>query len=224
MEAFRTVAIVPMKSLALAKTRLSGELTSSQRAALSRNLLRRVLRALADPIPGLSDGSPVESAWVVGGDPDIREVSEKEGALWYEEEGSDINQTLWVAFQRAFATGKAALFLPGDLPFIKPRDIYSMVGASPHFKNVTLAPARQGGGTNGILVPPDLPRPFPPLLGPESFKRHLAQATALGISVAICYSPGLAFDLDTFDDLKAYEYLEPGIVEKLVEGKIEATE
>ena len=210
-----TVAIVPMKPLPLAKTRLSSELTPLQRVALSRNLLRRVLRAIVGPFPGLPGDSVVESVWVVGGDPDVRQVAEEEGATWHEEEGSDINDTLWNAFRRVFDSWKAALFLPGDLPFLKPRDIYGMVGASGHLKNVTLAPARQGGGTNGILVPPDLPQPLRPLLGPNSFRRHLSQATSSGISVAIYYSPGLAFDLDTHEDLKVYEYMEPGLLEKL---------
>ena len=208
-----------MKPLASAKTRLSSGLTPSERVALSRNLLRRVLRAISGFDRGRPVDSLVESTWVVGGDPEIRQVAEEEGATWYEEEGSDINDTLWLAFQRAFYAGKAALFLPADLPFLKTRDVHSMVGASGHLKNITLAPARQGGGTNGILVLPDMPHPFRPLLGPESFKRHLAQATSLGLSVAIYYSPGLAFDLDTFDDLTAYEYMEPGLFRKLTEGE-----
>ena len=217
MEASTTVAIVPMKSLVQAKTRLSEELTLPQRMALSRNLLRRVLRATVGPASGVAGDSPVESVWVVGGDAAIRDIARDEGALWYEEEGADINDTLWLAFQRAFSSCRAALFLPGDLPFLKPHDVYSLVSASGRLKNVTLAPARQGGGTNGILVPPDLAQPFRPLLGPDSFRRHLSQATELGLSVAICYSPGLAFDLDTFDDARAYEYMEPGFMEMLTE-------
>ena len=215
LEASRTVVIVPMKPLAQAKTRLSRELTPPQRVALGLNMLRRVLRAVVGLGAGLSGDSPVEEVWVVGGDPDISRVAWEEGATWYEEQGTDINESLWLAFQRAFDSGKAALFIPGDLPFLKPRDIYSIVGASGHLKNVALAPARQGGGTNGILVPPHLPQPFRPLLGPDSFKRHLAQAVSTGLSVVIYYSQGLACDLDTPRDLKAYEYMEPGLLAKL---------
>ena len=211
-----TIAIVPMKPLALAKTRLSGELTPAQRAAISRNMLRRVLQAVVGL--GLGKDSPVEDVWVVGGDPDIDRIATKEGAKWLEEEGNDINESLWLAFRRAFDSGKAALFMPGDLPFLKPKDVYGMVGASGRLKNVTLSPARRSGGTNGILVPPDLPQPFHPLLGPNSFKRHLAQAVSLGVSAAIYHSPGLAFDLDTAEDLRAYEFMEPGLLDKLTEG------
>ncbi len=34
--------------------------------------------------------------------------------------------------------------------------------------------------------------------------------------MAICYSPGLGFDLDTVDDLETYEQMEPGLLERLV--------
>ncbi len=210
---------MPMKPLALAKTRLSGEdLSHSQRRALTCNLLVRVLRAVAEAV---QSAPTVEDTWVVGGDPHIRRAAEAEGATWYEEEGSDINETLCRAFGRAFQRGKAALFLPGDLPFLKARDVLSMAGASKHLRNVTLAPARQGGGTNGLLVPPGLPHPFPTLLGPDSFRRHLSQAASLGLSVAICYSPGLACDLDTFEDLRVYEHVEPGLLKKLSRGRPE---
>ena len=209
------VAVVPMKPLVQAKSRLAEDLTPDQREALSRNLLRRVLRALVGRVPGLSKESNVDSVWVVGGDPDVSRIASEEGAAWSEDDGSDINDTLWRAFQRIFAARKAALYVPGDLPLLKTQDVYGMVRASGHLRNVTLAPARQGGGTNGILVLSDLPKPFRPQLGPDSFKRHLRQATGIGVSVAIYYSPGLGFDLDTNEDLRAYEYIEPGFLERI---------
>ena len=216
MDTTGTVAIIPMKPLGQAKSRLSQELTSPQRMALSLNLLRRVLQAAMGLSPGSPLGSTLEKVWVVGGDEDIQRVAVAEGASWFEEEGTGLNETLWLFFQRAFEERKSALYLPGDLPLVKPRDVGEMLSASRHLRNVTLAPARQGGGTNGILVPPQLSFPFKPALGPDSFRRHLRQAVDLGVSVAICYSPGLAFDLDTFDDLKAYEYMEPGFLETVM--------
>jgi 2-phospho-L-lactate guanylyltransferase len=205
-----------MKPLAQAKTRLSGQLTQAHRVALSRNLLRRVLKALAGPVPGLAEASALEGVWVVGGDAEVEQVAWEEGADWYPEEGSDVNESLERAFRRALASGRAALFVPGDLPFLKPRDVHAFVVSAGHLKNVTLAPARYGGGTNGILVVPGLSRSFQPMLGPESFKRHLSQASSSGISVAIYYSAGLALDLDTLEDLRSYEYMEPGLLQKLI--------
>jgi 2-phospho-L-lactate guanylyltransferase (CobY/MobA/RfbA family) len=104
--------------------------------------------------------------------------------------------------------------LPGDLPFIKPSDVINLIRSSGRRNNITLAPARRDGGTNGILVPQGVF--FAPELGQRSFAKHLAQAARMEVSVAICYSPGLGFDLDTVDDLETYEKMEPGLLERLV--------
>ena len=218
MKAPGTVAIIPMKSLDQAKTRLSSELTASQRIAVVRNMLRRVLWAVNGLGPIFGEASAMDGVWVVGGNVEVGRVANEEGAEWLEDEGADINESLWTAFQRAFGADKASLFLPGDLPFLKSKDVWAMVGASGRLKNVTLAPARQGGGTNGILVPAGLNKPFRPLLGPESFRRHLSQAATSGISVSIYYCQGLAFDLDTSVDLKFYESIAPGLLKELIEG------
>ena len=199
--ASQVVAIVPMKSLATAKSRLSVKLSARQRRALGLNLLRRVLRAVGD--------SPVDDVWVVGGDDDVAKVAQEEGAAWLEEEGSDLNETLWWAFNRAFQQGKAAFYLPGDLPFLKPEDVRGMVEASGRLRNVVLSPSRCQGGTNGILVARDML--FKPMLGPDSFRRHLAQTVSLKLPVAIYYSVGLGLDLDTLEDLRSCESLEPGL-------------
>ena len=215
-----TVAVVPMKPLAQAKTRLSAELDDRQRRAIGANLLRRVLEALIGPAPGLAAGGVLDDVWVVGGDAEVEDISREAGVRWYPDEWSGVNETLEQTFGRVLESGRAAMYIPGDLPFLKARDVQGLVAASGRLKNVTLAPSRQGGGTNGILVVPGLPQPFQPQLGPDSFKRHLAQASASGTSVAIYYSAGTAMDLDTFDDLRAYEYIEPGLLEKLKEGGV----
>ena len=109
--------------------------------------------------------------------------------------------------------GHSALYLPGDLPFLKPSDLHSLLRSSARQRNITLAPARRDGGTNGILVP--LGMVFQPELGPSSFTKHLGQAGKLEISVAICSSPGIGFDLDIYDDLVAYEHMEPDLRNRL---------
>ena len=217
MQVSGTIAIIPMKPLVRGKTRLSEELSQDQRTAIGRNLLRRVLRAINGSGIG-AGGAGLQDIWVVGGDLEVQNVTESEGASWYAEWGQNINETVQLAFQKAYSLGHAALYLPGDLPFIKPKDVYGLIGASGRLKNVTLASARKGGGTNAILALPGLSNPFVPMLGTNSFNQHMLQATSLGISVSIYYSPGIGFDLDTLDDLKAYEYMEPGLLNKLTES------
>jgi 2-phospho-L-lactate guanylyltransferase len=152
--------------------------------------------------------------WVIGGDDRVRALTRNMDGLWLEEMGSNLNDTLNKAFDRAFREGYSVMYLPGDLPFIKPSDIHSLMRSSERGNNITLAPARRDGGTNGILVPNGIP--FAPQLGQRSFARHLAQAAAAEVSVAICYSQGLAFDLDTVDDLESYSHMEPGLLNRLI--------
>ena len=206
------VVIVPMKPLANSKTRLAQRFSPGQRAVLVMGMLSRVISAI--------QGASISKIWVVGGDTQVKDMAQKFGALWLEELGCNLNDTLGKAFDRAFQRDASALYVAGDLPFLKSSDLHSLMQASRRRKNITLAPARRGGGTNAMLAPPGVA--FRPQLGPSSFTKHLSQAAALGISVAICSSPGLGSDLDTTEDLEAYEHMEPGFLERLAADEIDA--
>ena len=204
-DASGAIAIVPMKPLPDSKTRLSDRLTPEERANLTIGMLRAVLEAIK--------GASVDPVWVVGGDQRVREEAEQGGAHWMEELGNDLNDTLSKAFDLAFGLHRGALYIPGDLPFLKSGDVQSVLDASRRQSNITLAPARRDGGTNAILVPNNVP--FRPALGPQSFTRHLAKAAELEISVAICHSPGLGLDLDVPDDLDTSSRIDPGFLQRL---------
>lgn len=196
-----------MKPLSEGKSRLSKDLTADQRADLVLGLLRRVIVAIR--------GAGMDTIWVVGGDERVTELTHLLGVDRMEELGTDLNDTLKKAFALAFEHGKSALFVAGDLPFLKPADIHSMMQASRRQGNVTLAPARRDGGTNSILVPWGVP--LEPELGSASFMKHLTQAAQLETSVAINSSQGLGFDLDVVDDLETFQHMEPGLLERLSE-------
>ena len=199
------IAVIPMKPLANSKTRLAPHLSPAQRADLVIGMLRRVLSAIR--------GSSIDMFWVVGGDDRVRNLTRNFDGIWLEELGRNLNDTLGKAFDRVFEQRNSALYVAGDLPFLKPSDLHSLLRASQRNNNISLAPARRDGGTNAILVPPGLP--FRPELGLRSFRRHLSQAAQLEISVAICYSPGLGFDLDISDDLETYQHMEPELIDRL---------
>ncbi len=199
------IAIVPMKPLSQGKSRLGQTLSAEQRADLSLGMLRRVLLAIR--------AASIETMWVVGGDNRVRNMTRNLGGDWIEELGEDLNDTLNKAFQMAFEQGKSALYIAGDLPFLKPADLLNVMQASRRQGNVTLAPARRDGGTNAILVPNGVP--LQPQLGQGSFMKHLTQAARMETSVAISYSPGLGFDLDVVDDLETFQHMEPGLLERL---------
>ena len=203
---FTVVPIIPMKPLAEGKTRLGLQFNQSQRADLAAGMLRRVISAIK--------GASIGLFWVIGGDDRVTHLVRNEDGIWLPDMGRNLNDTLSKAFALASGEGYSALYLPGDLPFIKPSDVINLIRSSERRKNITLAPARRDGGTTGILVPQGTF--FQPELGQRSFAKHLAQAARMEVSVAICYSPGLGFDLDTVDDLETYEQMEPGLLERLV--------
>jgi 2-phospho-L-lactate guanylyltransferase len=203
---YSIAGIIPMKPLSEGKSRLARNLTPEQRAGISAGMLRRVLVALR--------GAAIDPIWVVGGDERVKNMARNQGGMWFEEMGRNLNDTLSKAFDHAFERDKAALYIAGDLPFVKPSDIHSFIQASRGAGNVTLAPARRDGGTNAILVPQGVP--FKPELGRRSFSKHLRQAAKLETSVAIAYSAGLGMDLDVADDLESYQHIEPGLLERLM--------
>ena len=204
-EAENVIAIIPMKPLSEGKSRLGQTLSADQRADLALGMLRRVITAIKE--------ASVTNVWVVGGDDRVQNVTRELGGEWLEELGKDLNDTLGKAFDLVFEQGKSALFLAGDLPFLKAADIHSMLQSSRRQGNITLAPARRDGGTNAMLVPNGVQ--FRPELGQRSFMKHLKQAAVLETSVAINYSPGLGFDLDVVDDLETFQHMEPGLLERL---------
>ncbi len=203
------IPIIPMKPLADCKTRLSRQLTAEERGDLVIGMLRRVIMAIK--------GASIDIFWVVGGDWRIRNLTRNFDGLWVEDFGRNLNDTVDKAFDRASQRGHGALYLPGDLPFLKPSDLTSLLRSSGNGRNIVLAPARRDTGTNGILIPPKLA--FKPELGNRSFTKHLSQAGKLGISVAICYSEGLGFDLDIMEDLEFFQQREPGLLQRLIPGK-----
>ena len=200
------IAIIPMKPLDQSKTRLSPNLTQNQRADLVVGMLWRVLMALK--------GASIDTFWVVGGDQRVRNMARNSDGIWMEELGRNLNDTLGKAFDLVMERGGSPMYVAGDLPFLKTSDLHSLLRASQRRNNISLAPARRDGGTNAILVPNGIP--FRPEMGTNSFRRHMSQAAQMEVSVAICYSPGLGFDLDITDDLETFQHMEPGLLDRLI--------
>ncbi len=217
MSAGTVAAIIPMKPLDQAKTRLESRLSGPERKALTLDLLVHVLRAVNQARIRSVRGPGIEETWVIGGDREVQEAAESADAAWMDDRGQGLNGALTLGFRRAADSGRAGLFLPADLPLITAEDVHGMLEASGNLKNLALAPAGNDGGTNGILLPPELADAFAFKMGLNSFKHHLEQAGFLGIPVAIYYSLGVAFDLDTPADLEACETIKPGLLPGLLD-------
>ena len=67
---------------------------------------------------------------------------------------------------------------------------------------VRIAPARDGGGTNGLLLSP--PQLMETAFGENSYQQHIALAKSVGAGLETVEGPGIGFDIDTPEDLISF--------------------
>jgi 2-phospho-L-lactate guanylyltransferase len=189
-----TVAIVPVKSLAEAKSRLSSVLPADLRRKLVLTMLEDVVDALA-AVPS------IDRTLVVTPDRDVAELSRRKGAGALEEEApSNLNAALMLGAAHALRHAAARiLFLPADLPLANAAELGAIIAALAAPRGAALVPARDGDGTNALLIAP--PDALSPSFGPGSFGRHYGKARACGLAPRILRLDGLALDIDTPEDL-----------------------
>lgn len=187
----RTFAVIPVKSLRNAKTRLASVLSPTERAELAREMLVHVLDAL-------SSSGVVERIAVISQEP--CELDLPPSVVVLPQTLPGLNNLLEQGREWAISQGADALLtIFADLPLLTPEDISRMIALGEQPDAVVLAPDRHNSGTNALLShPPALAR-F--AFGPSSLDAHIALAEAAGATVRLCTAPGLALDIDTLDDL-----------------------
>jgi 2-phospho-L-lactate/phosphoenolpyruvate guanylyltransferase len=190
-----TRIIVPHRGLERAKTRLAGVLDPLERAALAERLLRHVLEA------AVATGHQVV---VISPDASLERVVESVGARLVVQRGMGLNAGLGQARDEAVRDGAQVLaVLHGDLPDLTPDDITALISAvrAPG-PEVGLAPDAAGSGTNGLALLPPEAMDFH--FGRDSLASHQAAAEQSGARMTVIRRPGLAFDVDTPQDLAAW--------------------
>jgi len=189
-------ALVPVKSLVTAKSRLVPDLPPNRREVLVLDMLYHVLRVL-------QDSKLFERVSVVSPDARVLEQVRAWGAWALIEERPGHNPALYAAALRERAGGATALLtISADLPLLSTQEIRNLLEQSRQYE-VVLAASRDGAGTNAILVRPPLAVPY--LFGPDSLQRYLEAARQRHLSHTIYGSTGLAFDIDTIVDLRELE-------------------
>jgi 2-phospho-L-lactate/phosphoenolpyruvate guanylyltransferase len=196
----RTWAIVPIRGLETAKTRLGEDLDAEERVELVTRLLRRTLIATRD-------ARGITGTIVVTMDPDAAGVAHELRAIGLVERAPGLNEAILAARSVAVAReATAILVLPADLPSVSAAAVDEMLdqcaGLAPASALVTLVPDRHGLGTNALLVSP--PEAIDPAFGDGSRAAHAARASAAGAHFEELDSP-LSLDLDTPADLLAAE-------------------
>ena len=188
-------ALIPVKTLQEAKSRLANHLTPDERTALVLDMLHHVLHALCSC-------HLFERISVVSPDPTVLERTQAWGAQALIEEVQGHNPALHAAALKELTAGATALLtLSADLPLLQASDIASMIESAKHY-DVVLAPSRDGTGTNALLVRPPLALPY--LFGLGSLQRYITEAKQQHLSSILHKSIGLALDIDTIEDLEMF--------------------
>jgi 2-phospho-L-lactate guanylyltransferase len=190
-------AVVPVKDLAGAKSRLKPNLNAPGRAGLTIYMMNKVLTALQE--------AGVEHACVVSTDRTVLCLAEKAGATQLLQESQGLNPALDEARDWASSEGASALLIfPADLPLLQASDVEAVLKVAQEIEGplAVVSPDAIHEGTNALLLRPPDALPFS--FGQDSFDAHVKAARERGLSSRICERSRIAFDLDTGDDLQRF--------------------
>ncbi len=208
-------AIVPLRGLASAKTRLGPALDADARLQVVTSMAHQTLRATRD-------ARRLAGTVLVTADPAAAELALGYGARTLVQRLPGLNAALREARAEAIRAGAdATIIIPIDLPRIDADGIDHLLDAivpvSVHGRSdadadadadagdgpiVALVPDRHGLGTNVLFTFP--PEVIDPAFGAGSLASHRAAARAAGARLLELGGP-LVLDVDTGDDLLVAE-------------------
>jgi len=200
-------AVVPVKSFARAKARLSPALSAAERASLSHTLFQHIIGTLRAC-------RAVSNTMVATDCDEVERLARDSGAYVIRDEpGASLACVVDAAVARCRGRGATAVLVAmADLPFVEPRDIEKILQL-PTRAPLIAAPDTESKGTNALLLR-DLS--IATQFGrADSFARHLALAPR-----AVSYHcDGLALDIDEPRDLRAARLIaEAAVPDELLVG------
>jgi 2-phospho-L-lactate/phosphoenolpyruvate guanylyltransferase len=172
--------LVPLKRID-PKSRLADALPLEERVRLMRGLLTGVVSAARD--------AGVERVTVVTG------LQLKEYEVW-DDRGLAWNDALAAAMAEV-VTAPLVAVISADLPLLRAEEVEELLAATPE-RGIAIARALDGGTNAVAMRPPGLVRTR--FGEPGSAAVH----AALGVPHVVVDLPGLAFDVDTPEDLAAW--------------------
>jgi 2-phospho-L-lactate guanylyltransferase len=179
--------LVPVKRLDGAKTRLADVLRPQERVELVLEMLAAVLAAVREAAVG-----PVT---VVSSEP-----LELNGVPRYDDRGLPWNEALAAAMRAVVAEPTVAV-VAGDLPRLRAEDVRELVASTPE-RGLAIGRAKDGG-TNAVAMRP--PGVVATHFGErDSAAVHAEAARQAGIGAVVLDLEGLAFDVDTAEDLAVW--------------------
>jgi 2-phospho-L-lactate/phosphoenolpyruvate guanylyltransferase len=186
--------LLPVKEFSSAKQRLSPALDARARAGLARAMLKDVLGALGR-------ARAPERVVVYTASDEVIEMVELSGFEFVKERSIDGHSAAINHLIDEFSSNSSQILaIAGDLPKLLPSEIDFVLNAAS--EPVTLIPSSDWTGTNGVLFIP--PARIAMEYGEGSFRRHLSKVSAAGLHSDVMDLPGLAFDIDTPEDLQRF--------------------
>ena len=190
-----TAAVLPIKTYARAKHRLSEAVDVPDRRALAEAMVGDVLATLP-AVCGL------DRVIAVTAEPRAASAALEAGAdVVHDPDEAGQSAAALIGIRAALDAGAdRVLLVPGDCPALDAEEVGTLLARQGR-AGVVIVPDRHGAGTNALLLsPPDV---IEPSFGPGSFARHAARAHAAGTVVRVAEVRSLGLDVDTADDLQA---------------------
>lgn len=189
-----TLALVPVKRLGAAKSRLRG--------ALGERADELTLAMLADLLHALVAAPQLGRVFVVTPDDAVARAARACGAQARVAEDAGLNEGLAAALKELATPDEAVLVVLGDVAGATPREIAALFEALESLggRGVVLAPARDGGTAALLRAPHSL---MGTRFGARSAAAHRALASEVGAPFCELALPALAIDLDRPEDLAA---------------------
>ncbi len=208
------VAVVPLKNLKLAKSRLSNILAEGERQEL-------VLAMFDDVLVSLRESPFIDKIFLVA-DKYFNPIADVQMITEIKNRGYD--EAIIEALKDSRVNqAQAMLILPADLPLLSTDELDTLI-RDQEDGSIRIAGARDQDGTNALVMKP--PSLLATSFGVGSFERHKKFAKALSVKIEEVNLPGLSFDVDTEKDLidfvqtksdtRTYRFLdESGIIGRL---------
>lgn len=191
-------AVVPVKSLFGAKSRLAGG--PPRLAAGDRGAVQALCLAMtADVVDALLRVPELDRVAVVTPDATVAAAARAAGALVLCRDDPGLNAAIESACAELAPGGAdGALVVLGDVAAADPRELSLLVRAA-EGPGVVLAPSRDGGTSALLRIPRDV---IPACFGRDSAKRHREAAERAGVACHELSLPSLAIDVDVWDDAR----------------------
>jgi len=190
-------ALIPVKSFADAKQRLSPLLNAEERRILAEAMMRDVLSRVL-PAQGL------DATFVVTADDRVSEIASSLGSkiIREEKERGETDAVVFALNEMKRRGIEAVLVIPADLPLLLSSDIEFLLTHVSAPPSALLVPSHDCKGTNALLLsPPDV---ISLRFGYDSFSFHLSEVAAKGLPLQVLENERIGLDIDEPRDLQRF--------------------